>query len=635
MNILTDILSLIRRRQYVTQALPEDVIVLGVHTEPEIEGIASPVPYKNVKLIKIKDFVEQNECLPINVPIGALSSAGVFRDKTTDPDTNECYINFRRLKSLSLNLIINESVDNNFIEFNCLAELNTASNVGAGAGCFKQKTGEDFEFKSLTSTDGSVTITDDVNTIDLSSRAGSTAVITDGITITGDGTSANPLIATSNQSAGNSLISGGASYSEIGLVFDISVLVYSISGIQYTSAATSLTLNGGDPTYARFDAIVVDENLSVSVVQGVAAQTPLTPAINSDQVLVQFVLVGVNATSPTINTEFIYRDDATGPDWIGAVSAGNTADFSSTTPVPFQGTKCTLATIGRYGARKGVNFSTGTPVDRSEYVVLSFRINLPASLVDADISYFRIFAYGDNSSTAGYLGWVEAGNYIDFSLINTWQLVTIPTALFGSNPGTVDTIGYLNFSLYRCCSTTLSPTVQIALDDIKLQTGYGPQLNVATIDVMNEGQVVGSANKFDFRSATGLTTKTVFSTTTGVVKISTNLPASITEEKIIIPWVIDVTDIGMAQISAQAATPLVIGAPINALRDGQQLILKIKDDGFSKVLTWDSIWTLFNTTAGAAVTLPSATLPSKWLYITAYYDLISGNWHVTDAKVEA
>ena len=77
MNILTDILSLIRRKQYVTQALPEDVIVLGVHTEPEIEGIASPIPYKNVKLIKIKDFVEQNECLPINVPISD-DAAGVF-----------------------------------------------------------------------------------------------------------------------------------------------------------------------------------------------------------------------------------------------------------------------------------------------------------------------------------------------------------------------------------------------------------------------------------------------------------------------------------------------------------------------------------------------------------------------------
>jgi hypothetical protein len=167
MNILTDILSLIKRKQYVTQALQEDVIVLGVHTEPEIEGIASPVPYKNVKLIKIKDFIEQNECLPVNVPIGTLGS-GVFRDKTIDPLTSECYINFRKLKSLSLNLIINESIDNNFVEFDCLAELNTVSNIGGGAEVFKQKVGEDFEFRTLISADSSVTITQNPDTIDLS-----------------------------------------------------------------------------------------------------------------------------------------------------------------------------------------------------------------------------------------------------------------------------------------------------------------------------------------------------------------------------------------------------------------------------------------------------------------------------------
>jgi len=172
MNILTDILSLIRRKQYVSQALPEDVIVLGVHTEPEIEGIASPIPYKNVKLIKIKDFVEQNECLPVNVPIGGLGS-GVFRDKTIDPLTDECYINFRRLKSLSLNLIINESLDNNFVEFNCIAELNTASNVGGGSEVFKQKVGEDLEFRTLTSIDNSVTITEGPDTIDFATPGSS------------------------------------------------------------------------------------------------------------------------------------------------------------------------------------------------------------------------------------------------------------------------------------------------------------------------------------------------------------------------------------------------------------------------------------------------------------------------------
>lgn len=46
-------------------------------------------------------------------------------------------------------------------------ESNTASNVGTGAGVFKQKTGVDLEFKSLKSSDSSVTITGDTNEIDL------------------------------------------------------------------------------------------------------------------------------------------------------------------------------------------------------------------------------------------------------------------------------------------------------------------------------------------------------------------------------------------------------------------------------------------------------------------------------------
>jgi len=167
MNILTDILSLFKRKQFIESARDEDVLILGINEAPEIEGIASPVPYKNVKLIKVKDFINFSHCEHINVPIGS-PYAGIFRDKTTDPITGECYINLRRLKSLSLNLIINESLDGDFIEFNCIAELNTASNVGGGSEVFLQKVGEDLEFRTLTSLDGSVTITQGADTIDLS-----------------------------------------------------------------------------------------------------------------------------------------------------------------------------------------------------------------------------------------------------------------------------------------------------------------------------------------------------------------------------------------------------------------------------------------------------------------------------------
>tara|TARA_R100000084_G_scaffold109439_1_gene76836 strand:- start:18931 stop:21144 length:2214 start_codon:yes stop_codon:yes gene_type:complete len=164
MNILTDILSLFKRKQFVKDAKPSDVVVLGINEPPEIEGIASPVPYKNVKLIKIQDLLTSSDCIHTNVPDPSIY-AGVFRDKTTDPVTGKCFINFRRFKSLSLNLTINENGD--FIDIDCLAEANTASNVGTGAQVFKQKVGEDLEFRTLSSSDASITITQGVDEIDL------------------------------------------------------------------------------------------------------------------------------------------------------------------------------------------------------------------------------------------------------------------------------------------------------------------------------------------------------------------------------------------------------------------------------------------------------------------------------------
>ncbi len=114
MNILTDILSLIKRKKFVDQAKANDVLVLGINEEPEIEGIASPVPYKDVKLIKVSDFISAGSVDAENVPIGA-SEAGCFKDKVTDPVTGEATLNFRRLKSLSLDLTIQENGD--YVEF--------------------------------------------------------------------------------------------------------------------------------------------------------------------------------------------------------------------------------------------------------------------------------------------------------------------------------------------------------------------------------------------------------------------------------------------------------------------------------------------------------------------------------------
>ena len=180
--------------------------------------------------------------------------------------------------------------------------------------------------------------------IDAYEEGGLTTVATDGTTITGDGTPTNPLVSVGG-SGGNQLISGGAAYSGTGLDFDVTALEYLIAGVTYNTAPTTVTLAVGDPTNPRFDAIVADENEVVSVIQGTPAPIPITPAIGEDQVLVQYVLVGTGATTPTITEEYIYREGTT-PDWTPGVSCvfSNcpTADFTSTSPTPFQGSECTL-----------------------------------------------------------------------------------------------------------------------------------------------------------------------------------------------------------------------------------------------------------------------------------------------------
>ena len=55
-------------------------------------------------------------------------------------------------------------------------EVNTASNLGVGTGLFAQKDGVDLEFKSVTSTGGTVTITNDSTTVNIESAGGSTGV---------------------------------------------------------------------------------------------------------------------------------------------------------------------------------------------------------------------------------------------------------------------------------------------------------------------------------------------------------------------------------------------------------------------------------------------------------------------------
>ena len=332
--------------------------------------------------------------------------------------------------------------------------------------------------------------------IDSNGNIVSATTITDGSTLIGDGSITNPLtVLTNGSSGGNILISGGAIYSDSGLTFNVSALVYLVAGVQYSTTATTVTLSNGDPGNPRFDAIVADDTNTVSIVQGTPAATPNTPSIGPDQVLVQYILVGAAATTPNITTEYVYRTGSS-PDWTTSVLGGsNSANFSSTTPTPQFSNQCILANLGTYGYQNGVRFSTGTPISRSDYVQLSFWVNLQEDLTAAGIQRLYVFAYGDNTpASTDYCGYRRYESQIDLSLVGQWQLVSIPTAYFTANQTTVSTFGFLNFTVWPNPSTP----VQIAFDNFRFTTGYGPNLNVATIDLLENGSSIGDTARLNF-----------------------------------------------------------------------------------------------------------------------------------------
>ena len=173
MQILTDILSLFKRKKIVNQAKGNDLLVLGVHEQPKITGIASPVPYKDVRLIRVGDLLKP-PCENANFPLTA-EEAGVYLGEVQDPENPDiCYYAFRRLKSLSLNLTIAENGE--YVEFNTTAEPNQAANVGTGAEVWKDKLGEVLRFRTIKSPDNSISVNlggDNNDEIHLATEGGS------------------------------------------------------------------------------------------------------------------------------------------------------------------------------------------------------------------------------------------------------------------------------------------------------------------------------------------------------------------------------------------------------------------------------------------------------------------------------
>lgn len=79
----------------------------------------------------------------------------------------------------------------------------------------------------------------------------------------------------------------------------------------------------------------------------------------------------------------------------------------------------------------------------------------------------------------------------------------------------------------------------------------------------------------------------------------------------------DVTDVYELSAVANATTFTLTGTP----NDGQELLIRFKDAGVAKGLTWTGFTVI-------GVTLPTTTVISKWHYVKCEYNTAASQWHV-------
>jgi len=88
----------------------------------------------------------------------------------------------------------------------------------------------------------------------------------------------------------------------------------------------------------------------------------------------------------------------------------------------------------------------------------------------------------------------------------------------------------------------------------------------------------------------------------------------------------DVSD--FATITAQAEG-LTIAAPTGTPVEGQKLIIRLKDDGSARAITFNAIF------RALGVTLPTTTVASKTTYLGLVYNSTDTKWDVVATKTEA
>lgn len=201
---------------------------------------------------------------------------------------------------------------------------------------------------------------------------------------------------------------------------------------------------------------------------------------------------------------------------------------------------------------------------------------------------------------------------------------TVLSNTSGTNTGDQDLTPY---------ATKSTPTFTglTTLDTLKVTTGnYISPVDVVGIDVLGNVNRVSAVNG---RTALGLGTLATQSGTFSGTSSGTNtgdqtfLNARV--QTVASSATVTPTSANDLVIITAQAVGLTLANPTGTFTEGQALMIRIKDNGTARAITFDTNY------RAIGITLPTTTVISKTLYLGVIYNATDGKWDILGAPTQA
>lgn len=269
--------------------------------------------------------------------------------------------------------------------------------------------------------------------------------------------------------APNDLYGGALKYGTVTWIEDLDFAVsdcgYIIEGVEYTSSATTISLDAADLTNPRIDVIYVDTDGLVGKITGTPASDPAKPEVDDiTQLELTFVSVSANATEPVgSGTVDLYLEDAGSPaEWDATETTGTARITLADTTDPFSGTKHIAFVAASKNDAAILTATTGAEVATADITSLEMHVKLTSPL--GSRTTMRV-AWYDGANRISQWIIVGGANYgFDSANVTSYQTINIPAGDFAFTGGQAD-------GLRLRVSSPGSELFDAYVDQIRIQTG--------------------------------------------------------------------------------------------------------------------------------------------------------------------